>query len=46
MWLIIILILVTLLLVGAMVENGKLQGELKAKQYELKMLRERLKEDK
>lgn len=42
MWLIIILILVTLLLVGAMVENGKLQGELKTKEYEVQMLRERL----
>lgn len=42
MWLIIILILVALLLIGAMVENGKLQGELKAKEYEVKMLREKL----
>lgn len=43
MWMIIILIFVSLLLVGSMIENGKLQGEIKAKEYEVEMLRDRLK---
>ncbi len=42
MWLVIILIFVSLLLVGSMVENGKLQGELKAREYEVEMLRGKL----
>lgn len=42
MWLVIILIFVSLLLVGSMVENGKLQGELKAREYEVEMLRVKL----
>lgn len=42
MWLVIILILVSLLLVGSLIENGKLQGELKVKEYEVEMLRVKL----
>lgn len=42
MWLVIILIFVSLLLVGSLIENGKLQGELKAREYEVEMLRETL----
>lgn len=42
MWLIIILIFVSLLLVGRTIENGKLQGELKLKNYEIKVLKEKL----
>ncbi|MFH0717369.1 hypothetical protein WMC59_11310 [Staphylococcus delphini] len=44
MWLIIIIIFISLLLVGSMIENGKLQGELKAKEYEIELLRERPRE--
>ncbi|MBH9580894.1 hypothetical protein QUH70_01005 [Staphylococcus felis] len=44
MWMIIILIFVSLLLVGSMIENGKLQGEIKAKEYEVEMLRQSLRE--
>ncbi|MDF0152451.1 hypothetical protein O0K66_09575 [Staphylococcus pseudintermedius] len=42
MWLVIILIFVSLLLVGSMIENGKLQGELKLKDYEIDILRKEL----
>ncbi|MEJ7542649.1 hypothetical protein [Staphylococcus intermedius] len=46
MWLIIIIIFVSLLLVGSMIENGKLQGELKLKDYEIEVLRKELFGDK
>lgn len=42
MWLVIILIFVSLLIVGSMIENGKLQGELKLKDYEIDILRKEL----
>ncbi|WP_196232016.1 hypothetical protein [Staphylococcus delphini] len=42
MWLVIILIFISLLLVGSMIENGELQGELKLKDYEIDILRKEL----
>ncbi len=44
MWLILIIIFLTLLLVGSLIENGKLSGKLEAREYEKKVLENRLKQ--
>lgn len=44
MWLILIIIFLTLLLVGSLVENGNLRGKLEARDYEKKVLENRLKQ--
>ncbi|WP_438929771.1 hypothetical protein [Staphylococcus pseudintermedius] len=43
-WLVIMLIFVSLLLVGSMIANANLKGDLKAKGYEVELLRDRIKE--
>lgn len=41
-WLAIMLIFVSLLLVGSMIENANIKGELKLKDYEIDILRKEL----
>ena len=43
MWLILIIIFITLLLIGSLVENGNLRGKLEAREYEKSVLENRLK---
>lgn len=44
MWIIIVIIFVTLLLLGFIYEIGKLKGQVEAREYEKKMLENRLKQ--
>ncbi|MCM3071718.1 hypothetical protein M3559_03505 [Staphylococcus equorum] len=44
MWLILLLITVTILLIGFVAENGRLQGKVDAREYEKKVLEERIKQ--
>ncbi|EGQ3928015.1 hypothetical protein LU474_002604 [Staphylococcus pseudintermedius] len=42
LWLIIMIIFVSLLLMGSMIENANLKGDIKLKDYEIEILREQL----
>ncbi|MDW4041410.1 hypothetical protein QI289_00245 [Staphylococcus saprophyticus] len=44
MWLVIIIIFLLLLIIGFVSENSKLRGQLKAREYEKKLLENRLKQ--
>lgn len=44
MWLVLILMTVILLLIGFVAENGNLRGKLEAREYEKRMLEERIKQ--
>ncbi|MDW8564697.1 hypothetical protein [Staphylococcus shinii] len=44
MWLVLILMTVVLLLIGFVAENGNLRGKLEAREYEKRMLEERIKQ--